>query len=81
MSAQQQALSQGLGFLVCHKQSVLRVTRGVIWGKVECLEIVVIGLDHRAVFNRISEIAEDRDDLIHRLDDWMFCTKGTMVAR
>ena len=80
MRAQQQAVAQRLRFLSGDEQRVLRVARGMVRRKVQRLEIVVIGFNLRTFLDRVAQIAEDANDLVHRLDDGMFRADGTANA-
>ena len=59
---------------------VLRVARGMVRRKIQRLEVVVVGFDLRAFGNRVAEIAEDGDDLVHRADDGMLRAQRTANA-
>src|SRR5258708_33966027 len=48
--------------------------------KIQRFEVVVIGFNLRAFLDRIAEIAEDANDLVHRLDDGMLGADGTTNA-
>src|SRR5882762_5767277 len=48
--------------------------------KVQRFEVVVIGFNLRTLLDRIAEIAEHANDLVHRLDDGMFRADGTTNA-
>ena len=72
VGAQQQALALRLRFLTGDEQRVLGIARRMVRRKIQRLEVVVVGLDHRPFLNRVAEIAEDGDDLVHRLDHGMF---------
>jgi hypothetical protein len=62
------------------EQRVLRVARGMVRRKIQRLEVVVIGFDLGTFFDRVAQIAEDGDDLVHRLDDGMLRADGTANA-
>ena len=72
VSPQQQTLALRLRFLPGDEQRVLRVARRMVGRKIQRLEVVIVGLDHRPFLHRVAEIAEDGDDLVHRLDHGMF---------
>src|ERR1700730_13972764 len=76
MSAKQQAIFRSLGFLPGDEDRVLRVARGMIWRKIQRLKIVVISFNLRTFFHGIAQIAEDADNLVHRLDYRMLGTDG-----
>ena len=62
-------------------KSVSCVSRaGWFGGKFRRLEIVVVGLNLRTFFDRIAQVAEDADNLVHRLDDGMLRAEGTANA-
>ena len=69
--AQQQPVALRLRFLAGDKQRVLGIARGMVRRKIQCFEIIVVGLDHRTFLDRVAEIAEDGDDLVHGLDHGM----------
>ena len=71
VSAQQQAVALRFRFLAGDEQRVLGIARGMVRRKIQCFEIVVVGLDDRTFLDRVAEIAEDGDDLVHRLDHGM----------
>src|SRR5207302_8796362 len=71
MRAKKQTVSQRHRFLTRDEQRVLGVARRMVRGKIQRLEIVVIGLDLRSFLDRISEIAEHGDHFVHGLDDRM----------
>ena len=50
-------------------EAVLRVERRVVFGKVQCVEIVALGLGFRAHHAREAELFEDLADLVHDLRD------------
>src|SRR5712692_2847898 len=45
--------------------------------KVQRFEVVIIRINIRHVSDRVAEMAEDDNDLVHRLDDGMFRADGT----
>src|SRR6266849_7166421 len=49
----------------------------MIGRKVQRFEVVIIRLNLRPFLDRVAEIAEDANDLVHRLDDGMFRADGT----
>ena len=65
MGAQQQAITQGLGFLTSNEDRVLSVTRRMVGGEIQRLEIVIVGFDLRPFFHRVAHCFENRDDFIH----------------
>src|SRR5207245_2176309 len=81
MRAQQQAVAQRLRFLPGDEECVLRIARWMIRRKVQRLEIVVIGFNFRTFLDRVAQIAEDANDLVHRLDDGMLHADGATNAR
>src|SRR5208337_4731592 len=78
--AQEQAIAQRLRFLTGDEKRVLRVARGMVRRKVQSLEIVKVGFNLRPFLNRVAQIAEDANHLVHRLDDGMFGADGTANA-
>src|SRR5437588_448752 len=44
--------------------------------KIQCLEVIVVRLNHRPLGNRITQLLEDGDNLVHSLDDWMLNADG-----
>ena len=58
----------------------MSITRWMVRWKIQRLEVVVIGFDLRALFYRVTEIAEHADDLVHRLDDEMLRADGATNA-
>ena len=77
MRAQQQAVAQRLRFLPRDEQRILRIARRVVRRKIQRLEVVKVGLNLRAFLDRVAEIAEDANHLVHRLDDGMLRAGGT----
>ncbi len=69
-----------LGILAGDENRILGVARGMVGRKIQRLEVVVVGLDLGSFFDGVAEIAEDADDLVHCLDDWMLGTDGTADA-
>ena len=80
MRSQKELFAPRLRFLIGKEQSVLRIARGMVRRKVQRLEIVVIGFDHRAFGNGISEVLEDGDNLVLRADDWVLGANGAANA-
>src|SRR5580698_495238 len=64
VSAQQQAITRELVLLARDEQRVLGVARGMVWRKIERLEIVVVGLDLGPLADRVAHRLEDSDDLV-----------------
>src|ERR1700675_1379592 len=48
--------------------------------KVQRFEVVIIGFNLRTFLDRVAQIAEDANDLVHRLDDGMFGADGMTNA-
>ena len=48
--------------------------------KIQRLEVVVVGLDLGAFGNRVAQIAEDRNDLVHGADDRVLGAEWTADA-
>ena len=67
VGAHQQPVARGLCLLIGEHQRVLRVARGVVGREVQRLEVVEIALHLRAQRGGVAEMMEDRDDLVHRL--------------
>src|SRR5713226_1551225 len=78
--AQQQAVAQWLRFLPGDEERVLRVARGMIRRKVQRFKVVIIRLNLRPFLDRVTQIAEDANDLVHRLEDGMFHADRTTNA-
>ena len=78
--AQQQAVALRLRFLSGDEERVLRIARGMIRRKIQRFEVVVVGFNLRAFLDRVAQIAEDADDLVHRLDDGMLRADGAANA-
>src|SRR6185437_14485584 len=78
--AQQQLLAPSLRFLIGEEQRVLRVPRGMVRREVQRLEIVVVGFNHRAFSDRVAEVLEYADDLIHGADDRVLGADGPANA-
>src|SRR6185437_13351656 len=78
--AQQQLLAPSFRFLIGEKQRVLRVPRGMVRREVQRLEIVVVGLNHRAFGDRVAEVLEYADDLVHGADDRVLRANWTTNA-
>jgi len=55
--------------------------RGMIRRKIQRLEVVIIGFNFRTFLDRVAQIAEAADDLVHRLDDGMLRTEGAAECR
>src|ERR1700733_12881392 len=72
MRAQQQAIAQRLRLLSRDEERVLRIARGMVRGKVQRLEVVIISFNFGTFLNRVTEITEDAYYLVHRLDNRMF---------
>ena len=78
--AQQQTITLRLRFLIGDEQCVLRIARRMVRGEIQGFEVVVVGLNLRAFFDGVSEIAEDSDDFVHRLDDRVLGADGAAGA-
>src|SRR5258708_27443693 len=48
--------------------------------EVQRLEVVIVGFNLRALLDRVTQIAEDANNLLHRLDDGMLRADGTANA-
>src|SRR6185437_6671660 len=56
---------------VAEVEGVVHRTRGMVRGKVECLEVVPVVLDLGTFGHRIAELREDRLDALAGTGQWM----------
>jgi hypothetical protein len=80
MRAQEQTLALWLRLLPRDEEGVLCVARRMIRRKIQRFEVVVIRFDDGAFGDRVSQLFEDADDFISRLDDGMLGADGTADA-
>src|SRR5258705_5792285 len=80
MRSQQQTVALRLRLLSGNEECVLCIASGMVRRKIQGFEIVVVGLDLWTFFNGVTKIAEDADDLVHRLDDGMLYSQRTANA-
>ena len=80
MRAQQQAVALRLRLLPGDEERVLRVARRMVGRKIQRFEVVVVRLDNRAIGDRVAQLLEDANNLMHRADHGMLSANGTPNA-
>src|ERR1700681_1347291 len=76
MRAEQKTLLRRFRSLPRDEQSILSISRRMVWRKIQRLKVVVVRLDDRPLGDGIPQLLKHGDDLVHRLDNRMFGSHG-----